>query len=148
MTEQIDCPLCGAIVRNVSSATLSLALWQHVNWSCQKSRVCSNGDVGYHRRHRKDTNHDDIAKAFEELGWSVKDTSQLGDGFVDMVVARSGINVLIEVKRPGETLRKSQRDFTSKWQGLWYTVRSVDDVKMVEYDIYNLLLARKCGYGG
>ena len=33
-TPQIDCPLCGAAVRQVSSATLSLALWQHVNWAC------------------------------------------------------------------------------------------------------------------
>lgn len=30
--EQIDCPLCGEVVKQVSSATLSLALWQHVNW--------------------------------------------------------------------------------------------------------------------
>jgi len=29
---QIDCPLCGLVVRQVSSATLSLALWQHFNW--------------------------------------------------------------------------------------------------------------------
>jgi hypothetical protein len=30
--ESIDCPLCGQLVRQVSSATLSLALWQHFNW--------------------------------------------------------------------------------------------------------------------
>src|SRR6185369_5131977 len=30
--DQIDCPLCGLVVRQVSSATLSLALWQHFNW--------------------------------------------------------------------------------------------------------------------
>lgn len=33
----IDCPLCGVTVAMVSSATLSLALWQHVNWNCPKA---------------------------------------------------------------------------------------------------------------
>ncbi len=33
---EIDCPLCGATVKQVASATLSLALWQHVNWTCEK----------------------------------------------------------------------------------------------------------------
>jgi hypothetical protein len=34
----IDCPLCGVSVEQVASATLSLALWQHVNWVCAKAR--------------------------------------------------------------------------------------------------------------
>lgn len=33
----IDCPLCGENVKQVSSATLSLALWQHVHWVCKKA---------------------------------------------------------------------------------------------------------------
>lgn len=33
---QIDCPLCGEPIKQVSSATLSLALWQHVHWVCEK----------------------------------------------------------------------------------------------------------------
>jgi hypothetical protein len=32
----IDCPACGETVKQVSSATLSLALWQHWNWVCAK----------------------------------------------------------------------------------------------------------------
>jgi hypothetical protein len=32
LPDSIDCPLCGQLVRQVSSATLSLALWQHFNW--------------------------------------------------------------------------------------------------------------------
>ncbi len=35
---QIDCPLCGVTVKQVASATLSLALWQHVNWVCQSAQ--------------------------------------------------------------------------------------------------------------
>jgi DNA repair exonuclease SbcCD ATPase subunit len=37
-TPQIDCPLCGVTVKQVASATLSLALWQHVNWVCEKAK--------------------------------------------------------------------------------------------------------------
>ncbi len=35
MITEVDCPLCGVTVRQVASATLSLALWQHVNWACE-----------------------------------------------------------------------------------------------------------------
>ena len=34
---QVDCPLCGEQVQQVASATLSLALWQHVQWACRKT---------------------------------------------------------------------------------------------------------------
>ena len=34
--QEIDCPACGETVKQVASATLSLALWQHWNWTCQK----------------------------------------------------------------------------------------------------------------
>ena len=37
----IDCPLCGEEVRQVSSATLSLALWQHVRWVCRRASTPS-----------------------------------------------------------------------------------------------------------
>jgi len=35
-TETIECPACGALVPQVASATLTLALWQHWNWVCPK----------------------------------------------------------------------------------------------------------------
>jgi hypothetical protein len=35
---QIECPLCGVVVKQVSSATLDLALWQHVNWTHCRSQ--------------------------------------------------------------------------------------------------------------
>ena len=44
---EIDCPLCGATVQQVASATLSLALWQHVNWTCSKA---GTGDEAQSRR--------------------------------------------------------------------------------------------------
>lgn len=33
----LTCPRCGETVKQVASATLELALWQHVNWVCKKS---------------------------------------------------------------------------------------------------------------
>ena len=45
MSSETNCPLCGATVKQVASATLDLALWQHLNWVCtQKEReVKENG---------------------------------------------------------------------------------------------------------
>jgi len=34
--DAISCPLCGELVQLGASDTLSLALWQHVNWVCAK----------------------------------------------------------------------------------------------------------------
>ena len=36
-TPSINCPLCGEAVQQVSSATLSLALSQHVLWACRRA---------------------------------------------------------------------------------------------------------------
>lgn len=38
---QITCPACGTIVKQVASATLDLALWQHWNWVC---KVAAHGE--------------------------------------------------------------------------------------------------------
>lgn len=35
-SNRIDCPLCCETIVQVASATLSLALWQHVNWKCSR----------------------------------------------------------------------------------------------------------------
>ena len=92
-------------------------------------------DVGYHRRHRKDENHDEIADVFRSLGWSVWDTSQLGHGFPDMVVALGEVNILIEVKSNDAALRKSQDRFMLVWPGKTYTVRTPDDVRKIDNEI-------------
>jgi hypothetical protein len=39
MTDHITCPLCGVEVKQVASATLSLALWQHVWWVCEEKKA-------------------------------------------------------------------------------------------------------------
>lgn len=87
-------------------------------------------DVGY-RRHRKDSNHDETAEAFGRLGWSVWDTSQLGHGFPDMVIAKNYRTAVIEVKSGDEALRKSQDRFMLVWQGEAHVVRSLEDVERI-----------------
>jgi len=37
--DDAECPFCGVRVQQVASATMSLALWQHVNWVCRKATL-------------------------------------------------------------------------------------------------------------
>ncbi len=41
---EIDCPACGVTVKQVASATLSLAIWQHWNWVCPKRESTPRAD--------------------------------------------------------------------------------------------------------
>ena len=84
--------------------------------------------MGYHRRHRKDANHDEIAEAFTKCGWCVFSTSQLGCGFPDLVISKAGRTMVIEVKSGDKALRASQERFLRVWPGESATVRTVNDV--------------------
>lgn len=76
---------------------------------------------------RKDKNHNTIAKTFSNAGFSVFDTSQVGYGFPDMVIAKRGVSALIEVKSTYGVLTPNQVKFISNWQGEVYVIRSVDE---------------------
>jgi len=43
LPHEVLCPLCDELVVQRASATLSLALWQHVNWKCAKRPLASAG---------------------------------------------------------------------------------------------------------
>lgn len=47
---------------------------------------------------RTDTNHQAIVRALRNVGWHVTDASHVGGGFPDLVVAKSGRLMLVEVK--------------------------------------------------
>lgn len=49
-------------------------------------------------RARIDDNQQTIVSALEAMGWLVKSTAQLGNGFPDLVIAKHGRLVLVEVK--------------------------------------------------
>ena len=52
--------------------------------------------MGY--RKRVDANQADIVAALRRSGWYVHDTSRIGGGFPDLVCARAGRIILVEVK--------------------------------------------------
>jgi len=70
---------------------------------------------------RKDTNHNEIADAFQRCGWYWKDTYQLG----------LWVNVIIEIKAPGGRLTPAEQEFHEIWPGPVEVVTSLDDVLAV-----------------
>jgi len=78
-------------------------------------------------RHRKDDNHDEIARSLEAIGCNVQNTSQVGEGCPDMFVSIHGITVAMEIKQPGEDLRAKQLLWKNKWLGKYAIVHDVDE---------------------
>jgi len=89
------------------------------------------------RRKRTDHNQRKIVTTFEQAGWLVKDTSDVGGGFPDLVV--QGYNprigrketLLVEVKR--KNVPPSQRKLTDaqeRFHAVWkvYIVQCIEDV--------------------
>ena len=83
-------------------------------------------------KHRTDHNQGEIIKAFEALGCSVFDLSNVGCGLCDLLVGLVGINLLVEIKKPKGTgkakirtqfgvykgkLTPAQTDFFKTWKG-------------------------------
>ena len=50
------------------------------------------------RRARTDANHAAITQTLRSCGWYVIDTSRIGSGFPDLLAAKNGAIVLVEVK--------------------------------------------------
>lgn len=80
------------------------------------------------RAARRDENQGEIEQAFRQAGCSVLDLSRVGGGCPDLLVARAGVSVLVEVKTATGALRQSQECFLRDWRGRAEVVRSVDDV--------------------
>ena len=83
---------------------------------------------------RVDTNQAEIVQALRQIGAHVRDTSQVGDGFPDLVVSWRGVNILVEIKwlrptseggRHGES--EGQRIARETWPGPWIVVTSPMD---------------------
>lgn len=79
-----------------------------------------------------DQNQAEIIAALEAAGCSVANTSRLGDGFPDLVVARpGGLALPMEVKMPGKKLSKAERKWHDAWRGQVAIVYSVEDALKV-----------------
>lgn len=66
---------------------------------------------------KPDGNQAAIVGALRRAGFAVRILSVVGDGFPDLIVAWAGGQILLEVKRPGETLRPNQEAFFRSWPG-------------------------------
>ena len=83
-----------------------------------------------------DSNHGEVADAFRALGFSVADTSRLGSGFPDLVIARRGRTAVVEVKdgdKPpsARKLTEDELKFRDGWTGEYFVVEGIDDVEKV-----------------
>ena len=84
------------------------------------------------RRNAKvDANHSKIVAAFRELGVSVLSLANLGQGVPDLLVARCGVTMLVEVKAPKGKETEDQLRFFEGWQGQIFIVRDVAGVLTV-----------------
>ena len=49
-------------------------------------------------RGRTDANHTEVVQALRKMAWGVWSTAQIGDGFPDLLIAKQGRLLLVEVK--------------------------------------------------
>lgn len=88
------------------------------------------------RRARVDANHASIVKALRSCGWTVHDTSRLGDGFPDVLACRGGRMELIEIKDgakapSAQKPTKAGREFADAMLAAGVKVRYVTSVEQV-----------------
>lgn len=75
-----------------------------------------------------DKNQGEIVSAYRAMGFSIVDTSRVGQGFSDLVVGKFGRTYLVEVKTLTGAMEKTQRNFKKEWRGCYRVVRTLDDV--------------------
>lgn len=76
---------------------------------------------------KRDNAHTDIVHALRSAGCSVVDLGDVGNGCPDLLVGCRGLERLMEVKSPGETLNWQQSQFHASWRGRGIAI--VRDVK-------------------
>lgn len=78
---------------------------------------------------RADLNQSEIVKTLRAVGATVHITSQVGNGFPDLVCGIFGKNYLIEVKNKATygKLSTEQLIFRDKWKGKVHVVETIDE---------------------
>jgi len=92
-----------------------------------------------HRYDRRDKNHSQVRRWFEQLGFICHDTHAVGDGFPDMVVKKRRRVLLIEIKTKDGRMTEDQKKFAEKWGDCVFSAVTEEDV----LNIYNTLTALK-----
>ena len=84
---------------------------------------------GRHVEGRRDENQPDVVGWYKQLGCSVVDLGDVGNGCPDLLIGCAGETGLAEVKVEGEELRPTQVRFNAEWRGRKpWTVRTMQDV--------------------
>lgn len=88
------------------------------------------------RAARVDDNQDEIKNALRDIGASVFVTSNVGNGFGDLVVGFRGVNYLLEIKDGSKPpsrrkLTPAEAKFHDEWRGQVDVVNSVDEALQV-----------------
>ena len=84
---------------------------------------------------QRDKNHTEIKKEFERLGWSVAETHSV-KRFVDLVVGKFNVTLLVEVKQEGKKLTQDQEKWHDAWRGTVLVVmRNIYEVRELDADI-------------
>lgn len=83
--------------------------------------------------HRTDLNQSPIVEGLRALGFSVAVTSDVGNGFGDIVCGVRGRNLILEVKQPGQqkSLTPAEALFHSEWRGQVDVVTTLDEALAV-----------------
>lgn len=89
------------------------------------------------RRKRTDDNHAEAKKWFHDLGCSVVDLSQVGGGCPDLLVAKHGQSMLVEIKQDHGKLSAGQVEFMQTWKGICRVVRTREQAIEAENALYS-----------
>lgn len=101
--------------------------------------VAQNRMRTFRSRGKVDEKHGFIRDGLRQAGYFVRDTSEVGKDFPDLlVVSKSGIAVLLEVKTEGEYPSEGQVLFLFRYPGPVSLVFDIDDALevMARYDLY------------
>lgn len=82
---------------------------------------------------RVDDNQTKVVKALRQCGFSVAITSSIGKGFVDLVIGKNGVNLLVELKdgeKPPSARKLSEDEelFHAAWRGKVIIANNIDDI--------------------
>jgi len=83
---------------------------------------------------RKDGPHAIVLQALRAYGWSVMDVSR-APLCIDLVIAKAGRVVLVEVKDRTGKLTDGQKLLLSSWPGETAVLRSLEDVARLTADV-------------
>lgn len=87
------------------------------------------------RAARVDVNQKEIVTELRNLGYCVAITSQLGNGFPDIVVGYRGVNLMFEIKATvKDKLTEHEKAFHDDWKGSVFTITSASEVRRLFED--------------